>query len=240
MRYTLLIYTDESQDIVPGGPHWDQLMVAYRAFGAEANRRCTFVIGDPLQSVQTATTIRLQGGRRVTLDGPFAETREQLGGYYILECSKEDAVALAALVPSARHGSIEVRPMAGHDIRVIDPPRKTRYMLMFYGVEANYPPMAPGEISAAVAPHQQFTNAAIERGEFVAGDALGPTSEAVTVRVRDGKTLVTDGPFAETREQLGGFYILNVRDLDRMLELASKFPVNDEAGCIEIRPLQEV
>jgi hypothetical protein len=240
MRYMLLIYTDESQDIAPGGPEWDQLMVDYRAFGAEANRRCTFVTGDPLQSVQTATTLRMENGKRVTLDGPFAETREQLGGYYILECSKEDAIELAALVPSAKRGSIEVRPMDDHDTRVVDPPRQTRYMLMFYGVEANYPPMAPGEISAAVAPHQRFTNAAIERGEFVAGDALGSTSEAVTVRVRDGKTLVTDGPFAETKEQLGGFYILNVRDLDRMLELASNFPVNNEDGCIEIRPLQEV
>ena len=240
MRYMLLIHTDESTDIAPGGPGWDELMADYRSFSSEARRRCTFVTGDPLQSVETATTIRLQGGKRVTLDGPFAETKEQFGGYYILECSKEDALELAAMVPSAKRGSIEVRPMMGHDTRVVDPPRQTKYMLMFYGVEANYPPMAPGEVSAAVAPHQRFTNAAIERGEFVAGDALASTSEAVTVRVRDGKVILTDGPFAETKEQLGGFYILNVRDLDRMLELASNFPVNSEDGCIEIRPLQEV
>ena len=240
MRYMLLIHTDESQDIAPGGSEWDQLMVDYRAFSAEAGRRCTFVAGDPLQSVETATTLRMQGGRRVTLDGPFAETKEQFGGYYILECSKEDAIELAALVPSAKKGSVEVRPMDGHDTRVLDPERRTRYMLMFYGVEANYPPMEPGEIPAAVAPHQRFTNAAIERGEFVAGDALANTSEAVTVRVRDGRVLRTDGPFAETKEQLGGFYILNVTDLDRMLELAAYFPITNEDGCIEIRPLQEV
>ncbi len=236
----LLIHTDESTDVEPGGPGWEQLMEDYRAFGAEARKRCTFVTGDPLQSVETATTIRMRDGQRVVLDGPFAETKEQFGGYYILECGKEDALALAAMVPSAKRGSVEVRPMDGHDTRVVDPPRQTRYMLMFYGVEANYPPMEPGEISAAVAPHQRFTNAAIERGEFVAGDALASTSEAVTVRVRDGKVILTDGPFAETKEQLGGFYILNVRDLDRLLELVSNFPVNDEAGCIELRPLQEV
>ena len=239
MRYMLLIYTDESQDVAPGGPEWDQLMVDYRAFGAEANRRCTFVTGDPLQATQSATTLRMQNGKRVTLDGPFAETREQLGGYYILECSKEDAIALAAMVPSAKRGSIEVRPMMGHETRVEDPPRRTRYMLMICGLEANNLPEDHPDVVAGRAGHHRLTDHLISRGEFVAGDALGHSRETVTVRVRDGQVLVTDGPFAETKEQFGGFYVFNVRDLDRMLEMVSKIPLGP-TDCLEIRPLQEV
>jgi hypothetical protein len=181
----------------------------------------------------------MQGGKRVTLDGPFAETREQLGGYYILECSREDAIALAALVPSAKRGSIEVRPMAGHELRVEDPPRQTRYMLMICGVEANNLPDDHPDVMAGRQGHQRFTDYLISRGEFVSGDALGPSKETVTVRVRDGKTLTTDGPFAETKEQFGGFYIFNVRDLDRVLEMASRVPLGP-TDCLEIRPLQEV
>jgi hypothetical protein len=239
MRHMLLIYTDESQDIAPGDPGWDQLMAEYRAFSAEAARRCTFVTGAPLQPTETATTLRLKDGKRLTLDGPFAETREQLGGYYILECSREDALALAAMVPSARRGAIEVRRMAGHDIRVVDPPRQTRYMLLICGDQSNFLPDDHPAVVEGIKGHQRFTNRLIERGEFVAGDALARAETATTVRVRDGRVLHTDGPFAETREQIGGFYVLNVRDLDDMLELASKFPLSED-GCYEIRPLQEV
>jgi hypothetical protein len=240
MRYMLLIYSDESQAILYGTPEWDQLMVDYRAFTAEAQRRGTFIAGDPLQSVETATTLRLQDGKTAVLDGPFAETREQLGGYYLLDCKdKAEALELAEMIPTARYGSVEVRPMAGFETRYLEPERRTRYLLMFYGVEANYLPADdPGVVAGRVG-HKRFSEALIERGEFIGGDALGLTKEATTVRVREGKVLHSDGPFAETREQLGGFYILNARDLDRMLELATRFPLGED-GSIEIRPLLDV
>lgn len=240
MRYMALIYTDETQDIPYGTPEWDQLMVEYRAFSAEAQRRNAMVAGDPLQSVETATTLRQVNGKVVTLDGPFAETREQLGGYYILDCKDQaEALELAAMIPSAKRGSIEVRAMAGHDARVMDPPKQTRYMLLICGPQDDWLPDDDPGVVAAVKGHQRFTNWLIDRGEFVAGDALARASTAVTVRVRDGKVLLTDGPFAETREYIGGFYVLNVRDLDYMLELVGKFPMGP-VGCYEIRPLLEV
>jgi len=240
VRYMALIYTDESRDIPFGTPEWEQLMVEYRAFGAEARRRNAMVAGDPLQPTETATTLRLKDGRLVTLDGPFAETREQLGGYYILDCKDQaEALELAAMIPSAKHGAIEVRKMAGHDTRVVDPPRQTRYMLLIYGDQSKWLPEDHPAVVEGIKGHQRFTNWLIERGEFVAGDALARADTAVTVRVREGRALRTDGPFAETREQLGGFYILNVRDLDYLLDLARKFPMGED-GCLEIRPLQEV
>lgn len=239
MRYMCLIYSDEKQDIPYGTPEWDQLMVEYRAFGAEATRRNAIITGDPLQNTETATTLRQQGGKSVILDGPFAETREQLGGFYILDCKDQgEVLELAAMIPSAKRGSIEVRPMAGHERRFLEPEQRTRYMLLIYGQEANFLPVEDPRVMDGIGQHQRLTSEMIENGEFIAGDGLALTTDAVTVRVRDGKALHTDGPFAETREQLGGFYMINVSDLDRALELARRLPI--ENGCIEIRPVLEV
>ncbi len=215
-------------------------MVEYRAFGEEARRRNAVIAGDPLQSTETSTTLRPQGGKLVMLDGPFAETKEQLGGYYILECrDHSEALELAAMIPSAKHGSIEVRPMAGHEKRVLDPPKRKHYISLIYGQESLYLPRTETEVVEGIRQHQSLTERAIESGEFVTGDGLGMTKDAVTVRVRDGKAIHTDGPFAETKEQLGGFYIFNCDDLDRAIALTSQLPAAGHE-CFEIRPLQEV
>jgi len=81
-----------------------------------------------------------------------------------------------------------------------------------------------------------FTNAMKESGKLVAGDALMPTETATTVRVRDGNIATTDGPFAETKEQLGGYYLLECNDLDEAIEMASKIP-SARWGSIEVRPI---
>lgn len=239
MRYLMLIASDEKSDIPYGTPEWDQHMVEYRAFSDEARRRGALVAGDPLQSVETATTLRRQGGNLATLDGPYAETKEQLGGFYILDCRDEaEALELAAMIPTAKHGSIEVRQMAGHERRYVESNAGTRYMVLIYGDEADYMPEGDPRIVAGISQHQALTARAIEAGEFVAGDGLMPPSQAKTVRVKDGSTIVVDGPFAETKEQLGGFYIFACRDLDRALALARELPL--VFGCLEIRPLLEV
>ena len=75
-----------------------------------------------------------------------------------------------------------------------------------------------------------------QRATIISGEAVHPTSAATTIRVRDGKTLTTDGPFAETHEQLGGFYIIDCKDLDQAIQIASKIPVARE-GSVEIRPV---
>lgn len=76
-------------------------------------------------------------------------------------------------------------------------------------------------------------------GHMIAGNALHPTTTATSLRVRDGKTLITDGPFAETKEQLAGFYMLEARDLNEAIQMASKIPPA-KLGCIEIRPIREL
>ena len=238
MRYLLLIASDETSDIPYGTPEWDQQMVEYRAFSAEAQRRGAMVAGDPLQPTETATTLRMQDGRLVTLDGPYAETREQLGGFYLLDCRDEaEALELAAMIPTAKRGAIEVRRLAGHDDHYLDHPHP-RYMVLIYGAEADYLPPGDPRLAEAMNQHRALTSDTVESGEYVAGDGLYPPSMAKTVRVKDGKSIITDGPFAETREQLGGFYIFGCRDLDRVLALAARLPL--AFGCIEVRPLLEV
>jgi hypothetical protein len=81
-----------------------------------------------------------------------------------------------------------------------------------------------------------FTQGIVQSGNFKAGDRLRPVDTATTVRVRDGKTLTTDGPFAETREQLGGYYLIEAKDLDEALAIAAKIP-SARYGSIEVRPI---
>jgi hypothetical protein len=81
-----------------------------------------------------------------------------------------------------------------------------------------------------------FTQSIIQSGHFKAGDGLQPTTTATSVRVRDGKTLTTDGPFAETREQLGGYYLVEAKDLDTALGIAARIP-GATTGTIEVRPV---
>jgi hypothetical protein len=112
MRYMLIILNDPEIHPTPGGPGWDELMAGYVAFSEELSRTGRPFAGDPLASPDTATTVRVRDGRRMLTDGPFAETKEWLSGYFVVECDGlDEAVELAAKIPSAAFGSVEVRPL---------------------------------------------------------------------------------------------------------------------------------
>ena len=113
MRYMLIIHNDPELHPQPGGPGWDELMDGYAAFSKELASHGRPFSGDPLNDPSTATTIRVRNGETLTVDGPFAETKEWMSGFYIIECDELDqALAAAAMVPSAKFGSVEVRPVA--------------------------------------------------------------------------------------------------------------------------------
>lgn len=113
-----------------------------------------------------------------------------------------------------------------------------RYMLLIYGDERAGAQMTGAEQAAEYEAYMAFGKEIEQRGVVRGGDALMPTSTATTVRVRGGKMLTTDGPFAETKEQLGGLYILDCKDLDEAIEFAAKIP-GATKGSIEIRPVME-
>ena len=110
MQYLLMIYEDETFWNTTPPEELDAMMAGYRQFGQEAGERIQG--GNALQPTATATTVRVRDGQRLVIDGPFAETKEQLGGYYLLECKDlDEAIEWAAKIPGARSGSIEVRPI---------------------------------------------------------------------------------------------------------------------------------
>jgi hypothetical protein len=116
MKYLLTIYGDESgwNDVTP--EQSGQIMAAYEAFGRAATEAGVMLGGEGLQPTSSATTVRVRDGETVTSDGPFAETREQLGGYYLLDCRDlDDAIGWAARIPGAQQGSIEVRPVMNYE-----------------------------------------------------------------------------------------------------------------------------
>jgi hypothetical protein len=114
-----------------------------------------------------------------------------------------------------------------------------RYMMLIYSTEDEA--ATPEDMRAVAAAHKAVMDETRQRDIFRAADPLQPSATATTVRVQDGKALVTDGPFAETKEQLAGYYILECQDLDEALAWAAKIPTAcaGGAGCVEIRPVRE-
>src|ERR1700691_3917642 len=114
--------------------------------------------------------------------------------------------------------------------------RTMQSLLMIYQNEVESGKMDAAARKNVTSEYGAFTQSIIQSGHFKAGDGLQPTSTATTVRVRDGKTLTTDGPFAETREQLGGYYLIDAKDLDTALAIAARIP-GARDGSVEVRPV---
>ena len=111
-----------------------------------------------------------------------------------------------------------------------------QYLLLIYEREADWNAMSEKEKGAIFQEYMTFTQGIMKSGQHRAGDALQPVSTATTVRVRNGKTVTTDGPFAETREQLGGYYLVEAKDLDEATSLAARIPAA-RYGSVEVRPI---
>jgi hypothetical protein len=115
MQYAILIYDEETAHPSPEPPDpavWGQVMDQYNAFTAALNEAGVMRGGEALQPVTTATTVRVRDGQTMTTDGPFAETKEGLGGFYLIECADlDEALQWAARCPGSWHGTVEVRPV---------------------------------------------------------------------------------------------------------------------------------
>lgn len=114
-----------------------------------------------------------------------------------------------------------------------------KYMCLIYGQESQWAKMSEAEQGAMFGEHMAFTEAITQAGKYVGGEALEPTQTATTVRVRNGKTQTTDGPFAETQEQLGGYYIIEAKDLDEAVAIAARIP-DARYGSVEVRPVMVI
>lgn len=117
MQFMCLIYSAEGTGPQPGTTEWGPFMQSYMEFTEKMKTEGKLVAGDALQGIDTATTVSVRDNKTVTTDGPFAETKEQLGGYYLLECENlDEALSCAAMIPTAEYGRIEVRPIVVFDM----------------------------------------------------------------------------------------------------------------------------
>jgi hypothetical protein len=110
------------------------------------------------------------------------------------------------------------------------------YLLLIYTNEKEFMALGETELKKVRGEYTEFTKSIVQAGKFKAGDRLRPVSAASTVRVRNGKTAITDGPFAETREQLGGYYLIEAKDLNEATAIAARIP-GARFGSIEVRPI---
>lgn len=233
MRYMLIHAVDP--DLAPAGEEdhcGDPASLASwleETIAAKANLH-----GGRLRPVADATTVKVRDARLIVTDGPYAETKEQVAGYDVLECgSLDEAVRWAGRHPTARMGAIEVRALL-EDAPAGNLPEpgegKTRYMMLV----CTDPAVDPREFDhmEPVGPWVADTGS---RGIRLFGSELEPPDRARTVRVRQGSAMVTDGPFAETKEQIAGFDLLECADLDEAIEVAARHPMA-RAGILEVRP----
>ncbi len=240
MKYILLIYGAESA--------WTE--ETRRACMVESMARCDelatqgkFCAASPLQPVATATTVQVRAGRTLVTDGPFAETTEQLGGYYLLDLADlDEAIAVAARLPPAAKGTVEIRPLVSLDGPPSPPAvaasdgSRTTFMLLCYDNEEAWQVAGPAALAQARAEGAALARRLADEGRYLGASPLHPGATATCVRVRGGRRMITDGPFAETHEILGGFYVILAENRDTAVRLAAQHP-GARVGAVEVRPL---
>lgn len=238
MDYMLLVYSPEGAWT---REEWLACTVASGRVCDELRSQGRFHAAAPLHPVATAASVRVRGGGTLITTGPFAETTEQLGGFFLIDVpGLDDAIAVAARLPAAAKGTVEIRPvqaLAGlPEFRFAAPPPDgaMRYMLLCYDDEAAWTSAGAAALQAAQAEAAELTRRLAQRGQFVAASPLHGVTSATSVRIRQGRRLVTDGPFAETREFLGGYHLVDVRDLNEAIAIAAQHP-GARVGTVEVR-----
>ena len=116
MKYLALIYAEDKANPQPNTPEFGKMIAGYQAASKKYEEDGVVLGGEALQPVETATSIRIRNGKTELMDGPFAETKEQLGGFYLFECDTlDDAIKYAEMIPSAEYGTVEVRPVQTYE-----------------------------------------------------------------------------------------------------------------------------
>lgn len=190
----------------------------------DTSERKINITGKPLASPDTARTVRVRSGETVVSDGPFAETKEFIGGFDLLECrDMDEAIEVAAEHPVAWFNAIELRPIVDDgDVPPFIDPARLRQMLL---VCVNGRPESP-EIEDRIGRDVEAWVAEIrDSGVRLAGAPVAGIDQAKTVRVRDGRTIVSDGPFIGTEEFIGGFDLLECDSFDEAVGWAAKHPI---------------
>jgi hypothetical protein len=242
MKFMLLIYSPES-----GWTDAERTACMVESAGIcdQLTAQGKFIDASPLQPVATAATVRERSGRPLITDGPYAETHEMLGGFYVLELADQDeAIALAARLPPVTKGTVEIRPVFPLEglppaRPVPDNPAGTPYLLICCDDEAAWQAAGPDALRAAMAEASDLARELNDAGRYLSASPLHPAATAKCVRVRDGKRIITDGPYAETHEVIGGYYLILADSRDEALRIAARHP-GVRFGAVEVRPLHDM
>jgi hypothetical protein len=242
MKYMLLIYGAEEA--------WTEderraCMIESLGICDELAAQGKFRDASPLQSVTTAASVRVRDGRTLVTDGPFAETTEQLGGYFVLDLADlDEAIAVAARLPPAAKGTVEIRPLAALDGLPPERPLPavagdgslTPFLLLGYRKEEARQAAGPEACAETRAEAVALARRLADEGRYLSASPLHPAATATCVRVRGGRRMITDGPFAETHEVLGGYFLILAEDRATAARLAAQLS-GARGGTIEVRPL---
>jgi hypothetical protein len=237
MKYLMLIWAE-------GLPAPEELAVLQREIPRwvrEMDGRGVRLFGRELDLPETAATVRVRDGQTLVSDGPFAETKEFIAGFDLMECaSLDEAVEVAAACPIAWFQALEIRPFAaglrlGAEAfafgRGEDGGARPYLLTMWMGGT----PAAPFGGQAVMDEGEPWRQDLEARGQQILGHALEGPEMATTVRVRDGQTLLSDGPFAETKEFIAGIDVVSCADRDQAIRLAAAHPIA-RYHAIEVRP----
>lgn len=239
MKYMLLMYgaedawSDEERSIC---------MIESMSICDDLAARGKYLAASPLEPVTTAATVRVRDGQALITDGPFAETTEQLGGYYVLDLEHiDEAIAVATKLPPVRKGTVEIRPL--YPLEGLPTPRPlpadvsgNLFMLLCYDNEAAWRAAGPNAMTDAMMEAKALAQELSDSGRYVSAAPLHSPEMATCVRVRDGKRFITDGPFAETNEVLGGYYVILAESRSEAIHVAARHP-GAHFGAVEVRPL---
>lgn len=241
MKYMFLMYSPENA-WTPD--EWKQCVETSMGICQELAAQGQLLSAAPLHPVTTGATVRVRDGKRLVTAGPFAETTEQLGGYYLIDVDNlDEAIAIASRLPPAKKGTVEIRPLLplsglpteklSMDTSVSGQASK-KFMFLCYDDEEAWKKAGAEAHHAAMMEAVGLTHRLDSRGQYVSASPLHPSETATCVRVRDGHRTVTDGPFAETREVLGGYYIILAKDQAEAMEIAAEHP-GARVGAVEVR-----
>jgi hypothetical protein len=211
-----------------------RLVDGHRAVIEDLRARGQLVDAFRLRPASEAATVR--GPDRVVVDGPFAEAKECIGGLYLIECaSMEDAVGWARRLPPVEGGTIEVRPARTGALWRRAVRGAHRFVVLFVSSEASLLRRTRAEIHHTVDTHYELALELAARGQFVSSRALERGAPTVRIRRTDGAEILSDGPYAETKETIGGYMVVACDTKAEAVELARRLIGNDDAA--EVRPV---
>jgi hypothetical protein len=246
MKYMMVIAgnTDFSSDGVVAPEDLAAMQRDLPLWIEEMDSRGLRLFGRELDLPETAVTVRVRAGETLLSDGPFAETKEFIAGFDLLECASiDEATQVAATSPVARFHTLEVRPFAD-GLRLSEQApafgrsedgASTPYMLILWmgGV-----PAAELDDAAIMREVEAWRQDLEARGLEILGNALAGPGSARTVRIRDGQTLTADGPFTTTREFIAGIDVVSCADQQQAIQLAAAHPAA-RYHAIEVRPFYQ-